>query len=118
MSNVREIDGLIAIVSVIRPGAANESKKLSFTRRYQGTEPAYYLHSCLEPCLKNTFGLVVYENTFCRSPKNSPDSPPVVLMYCAAHLWPNQSPEPTAVGAVSSAIAVHVASRRWLSFFR
>jgi len=29
--------------------------------------------------------------------------------------WPNQSPEPTAVGAVSSAIAVHIASRRWLS---
>jgi hypothetical protein len=33
-------------------------------------------------------------------------------------MWPNKSPEPTAVGAVSSAIAVHVASRRWLSFFR
>ena len=31
---------------------------------------------------------------------------------------PNKSPEPTAVGAVSSAIAVHAASRRWLSFFR
>jgi len=31
---------------------------------------------------------------------------------------PNKSPEPTAVIAVSSAIAVHVASRRWLSFFR
>ena len=31
---------------------------------------------------------------------------------------PNKSPEPTAVGACSSAIAVHVASRRWLSFFR
>ena len=30
----------------------------------------------------------------------------------------NKSPEPTAVGAVSSAVAVHVASRRWLSFFR
>ena len=27
---------------------------------------------------------------------------------------PNKSPEPTAVGAVSSAVAVHVASRRWL----
>ena len=26
--------------------------------------------------------------------------------------------EPTAVGAVSSAVAVHVASRRWLSFLR
>jgi hypothetical protein len=32
--------------------------------------------------------------------------------------WPNKTLEPTADGAVSSAIAVHVASRRWLSFFR
>jgi hypothetical protein len=32
--------------------------------------------------------------------------------------WPNKSPEPTADGAVSSAIAGHAASRRWLSFFR
>src|ERR1039458_9071644 len=31
---------------------------------------------------------------------------------------PNKSPEPTAVGAGRSAVAVHVASRRWLSFFR
>jgi hypothetical protein len=31
---------------------------------------------------------------------------------------PNKSPEPTAVGAGRSAIAVHVASRRWLSFLR
>jgi hypothetical protein len=30
----------------------------------------------------------------------------------------NKSPEPTAVGAVSSAVAVHAASRRWLSFLR
>ncbi len=61
MTNVREIDGLIAIVSVIRPGAANESKKLSFTRRYQGMEPVTYPHPSLEPCLRSTFGLVVYE---------------------------------------------------------
>jgi hypothetical protein len=33
-------------------------------------------------------------------------------------VMPNKSPEPTAVGAVRSAIAVHVTSRRWLSFFR
>ena len=31
---------------------------------------------------------------------------------------PNKSPEPTAVGPFSSAIAVHVAGRRWLSFLR
>jgi DNA polymerase III alpha subunit len=42
MTNVREIDGLIAIVSVIRPGAANEDKKLRFTRRYQKMEPPTY----------------------------------------------------------------------------
>jgi hypothetical protein len=32
--------------------------------------------------------------------------------------WPNKSPEPTAVGAGRSAIAVHATSRRWLSFLR
>ena len=61
MTNVREIDGLVAIVRVIRPGAANESKKLSFTRRYQGMEPVEYPHPSLVPCLRSTFGLVVYE---------------------------------------------------------
>ena len=34
------------------------------------------------------------------------------------YMTPNKSPEPTAVGAVSSAVAVHAAGRRWLSFFR
>jgi len=33
-------------------------------------------------------------------------------------LMPNKSPEPTADGAVSSACAVHVVVRLWLSFFR
>ena len=61
MCQVREIDGLIAIVSVIRPGAANEQKKVRFTRRYQGLEAPEYPHPSLEPCLRSTFGLVVYE---------------------------------------------------------
>ena len=59
--HVRDIDTLIAIVSVIRPGAANEGKKLAFTRRYQGLEPITYPHPSLEPVLRDTFGLVVYE---------------------------------------------------------
>jgi hypothetical protein len=41
-----------------------------------------------------------------------------VSMFVASLTPPNKSPEPTAVGACSSAVAVHVASRRWLSFFR
>ncbi len=59
--NVRDIDTLIAIVSVIRPGAANEGKKLAFTRRYQGLEPVTYPHPSLASVLNDTFGLVVYE---------------------------------------------------------
>jgi DNA polymerase III alpha subunit len=59
--NVRDVDTLIAIVSVIRPGAANEGKKLAFTRRYQGLEPIAYPHPSLEPVLRDAFGLVVYE---------------------------------------------------------
>jgi hypothetical protein len=40
-------------------------------------------------------------------------------MYCLFYSqWPNKSPEPTAVGAGRSAVAVHVASQRWLSFHR
>jgi hypothetical protein len=33
-------------------------------------------------------------------------------------MTPNKSQEPTAVGAFSCVIAVHAASRRWLSFLR
>ncbi len=40
------------------------------------------------------------------------------FLTAATASWPNKSPEPTAVGACRSAIAVHVASRRWLSFLR
>jgi DNA polymerase III alpha subunit len=61
MCNVRDIDTLIAIVSVIRPGAANESKKMEFARRYQGLSPVHYPHPSLKPCLHSTYGLVVYE---------------------------------------------------------
>src|SRR5205814_2679774 len=58
---VHDIDGLVAIVSVIRPGAANEQKKVKFARRYQGLEPVTYPHPSLEQCLRSTFGQVVYE---------------------------------------------------------
>ncbi len=61
MAGVRDIDRLIAIVSVIRPGAANSFKKLEFSRRAQGLEPVKYAHPSLEPVLRSTFGVVAYE---------------------------------------------------------
>jgi DNA-directed DNA polymerase III PolC len=60
-SNCRDMDCLCAIVSVIRPGAADESKKLMFTRRHQGLEPVEYPHPSLEPYLRDTYGLLVFE---------------------------------------------------------
>ncbi|MCS7089563.1 MAG: DNA polymerase IV [Verrucomicrobiota bacterium] len=61
MSQVHDIEGLIALVSVIRPGAANEQNKLRFTRRYQGMEPVTYPHPILAECLGDSWGLVLYE---------------------------------------------------------
>ncbi len=61
MCDVRDIDTLIALVSVIRPGAANQQKKQSFTRRHQGLESPVYPHPSLIPCLRGTYGLIIYE---------------------------------------------------------
>lgn len=61
MVGVNNIDDLIAIVSVIRPGAANNMKKESFARRARGLEPADYTHPSLEPCLRSTYGVIAYE---------------------------------------------------------
>ena len=44
------------------------------------------------------------------------DLPDFIMDFTS--LMPNKSPEPTAVGVGRSAVAVHVPSRRWLSFFR
>ncbi len=61
MSGVRDIDRLVAIVSVIRPGAANGLKKSQFARRAQGLEPVEYIHESLAPVLRSTFGVIAYE---------------------------------------------------------
>jgi error-prone DNA polymerase len=56
-----DIDCLVATVSVIRPGAANEDKKTKFARRYLGLEEPQYAHPVLEEVLKDSFGLMIYE---------------------------------------------------------
>lgn len=61
MADVRDIDRLVAIVSVIRPGAANGLKKAQFARRAQGLEPVCYTHESLAGVLRSTFGVVAYE---------------------------------------------------------
>lgn len=61
MADVRDIDRLVAIVSVIRPGAANNLKKTQFARRAQGLEKVEYIHESLAALLRSTFGVLAYE---------------------------------------------------------
>ena len=84
MCNVREIDGLVAIVSVIRPGAANENKKQHFTRRYQGLESTVYPHPSLSECLKSTYGMIVYEEHILQRCEAFAGLPPGALVCVAA----------------------------------
>src|SRR5262249_47507119 len=51
-------------------------KKRAFTRCYQGLEPISYAHPSLEPCLKSTFGLVVYEEHILQICENFAGLPP------------------------------------------
>jgi DNA-directed DNA polymerase III PolC len=61
MTDCRDIDCLTTVESIIRPGAANEGKKRAFARRHQGLEPPSYAHPSLEPLLKDTYGLMAFE---------------------------------------------------------
>lgn len=56
-----DIDCLVATVSLIRPGAANEDKKTRFARRYLGLEAPVYAHPVLEEILRDSYGLMIYE---------------------------------------------------------
>lgn len=56
-----DIDCLVATVSLIRPGAANEEKKTRFARRYLGLEAPVYAHPVLEEILRDSYGLMIYE---------------------------------------------------------
>jgi DNA-directed DNA polymerase III PolC len=56
-----DIDCLVATVSVIRPGAANEAKKTRYARRYLGLEAPRFAHPSLVPVLEDSYGLLIYE---------------------------------------------------------
>lgn len=61
MTDCRDIACLTALESVIRPGAANEGRKRAYARRHQGLEPPAYAHPDLEPLLRESYGLLIYE---------------------------------------------------------
>lgn len=108
MCDVTEIDGLIAIVSVIRPGAANENKKQRFARRYQGLEPTTYPHPSLEGCLRSTYGLVVYEEHILQICEAFAGLPPGRADVLRRALGKERWPEVEKIGVEFSACATRL----------
>lgn len=58
---VQSLKDVIDAVAVIRPGPAEGGMKDAFIRRRAGAEKVTYPHPLLEPVLKETYGVVVYQ---------------------------------------------------------
>jgi DNA polymerase-3 subunit alpha/error-prone DNA polymerase len=56
------IDGVVQALALIRPGAASLGSKETFVRRRRGLEPVAVPHPSVEPLLRDTYGLMVYED--------------------------------------------------------
>ncbi len=61
MLEARTLDETIAAVALVRPGPAESGMKEAFCRRHRGLEPAAFLHPRLEPVLRGTHGVMLYE---------------------------------------------------------
>jgi DNA-directed DNA polymerase III PolC len=60
------IDDLIAALALYRPGPLKGGLKDAFVRRHLGQEPTEYLHPALEPILRETYGVVLYQEQVLR----------------------------------------------------
>jgi error-prone DNA polymerase len=60
-SRPRAFDDLVAEVAIIRPGPIQGHAVHPYLNRRQGREPVSYLHPSLEPILKETLGVIIYQ---------------------------------------------------------
>lgn len=58
---IRGLSDCIAALALVRPGAASGDAKQAFIRRANGEEAPDYLHPALEPHLRETHGILLYE---------------------------------------------------------
>jgi DNA-directed DNA polymerase III PolC len=56
------LDQVIQGLALVRPGAASLNEKQTFIRRRRGLEAVRYLHPSLEPVLRETYGVMIYED--------------------------------------------------------
>jgi DNA-directed DNA polymerase III PolC len=55
------MEDLCLAIAIIRPGAAEYGSKEAFLKRLRGAEPVRYPHPRLEPILRDTLGVCVYQ---------------------------------------------------------
>ncbi len=58
---IQNLDDIIVAVALIRPGPSEGGMKDLYIKRRAGIEPVEYLHPSLEPILKDTCGIIVYQ---------------------------------------------------------
>jgi error-prone DNA polymerase len=65
-SRPRTLDDLVVEVAIIRPGPIQGNAVHPYLRRKQGLEPVTYLHPSLEPVLKDSMGVILYQEQVMR----------------------------------------------------
>ncbi len=64
--HARTPDDLIVALSLYRPGPITGGMKDDLVRRFKGEEKTVYLHPALEPVLRETYGVVLYQEQVLR----------------------------------------------------
>jgi error-prone DNA polymerase len=65
-SRPQTLDDLVVEVAIIRPGPIQGNAVHPYLRRKQGLEPVTYLHPSLEPVLKDSMGVILYQEQVMR----------------------------------------------------
>jgi DNA polymerase-3 subunit alpha len=64
--SAQSIDDIMVALALYRPGPLTGGLKDAFVRRHLGKEPTNYLHLALEPLLKDTYGVILYQEQVLR----------------------------------------------------
>jgi error-prone DNA polymerase len=65
-SRPTSLDDLVVEVAIIRPGPIQGNAVHPYLRRKQGLEPVAYLHPSLEPVLRDSMGVILYQEQVMR----------------------------------------------------
>ena len=65
-SKPSNLDDLVVEVAIIRPGPIQGNAVHPYLRRKQGLEPVAYLHPSLEPVLRDSMGVILYQEQVMR----------------------------------------------------